>query len=217
MSKDQIKVSVYDDNIELLDGLSRLIKANPGFILSGAFPDANSILDQVRQETPDVILMDIEMPGLSGIEATKLVHTHFPDIRVVMQTVFEEDEKVFQSICNGAVGYILKRTTPQNILKAITEASQGGVPMSPPIAKKVLQMVKSQTSSSVTKQSEILLSSREKEILTFLTKGLSYKMIASECNISIDTVRFHIKGIYEALHVHSMSGAVAKAIKDKLV
>lgn len=214
MSK-TIKVALYEDNNHLRDSLSKLIYAYRDLEFVGSFANALSIIENCEEKMPDVILMDIDMPGINGIEAVKLVRKKFPEIKVLMQTVFDDDEKVFQSICAGAVGYMLKKTSPTDLMDGIREAHFGGAPITPSIAVKVLAMFRKQ--AAPVKNEEINLSERESEILLHLTKGLSYKLIADACNISIDTVRFHIKNIYEKLHVHSMTEAVSKAIKDKLV
>ena len=215
MSEKKIKVAIYDDNKALCESLSQLIESDPDFELCGVFNNPLNILENISKNKPDVILMDIDMPGMTGIEAVALVHKKFPEIKVLMQTVFDDDEKVFNSICSGAVGYLLKKTKPLQMLEGIKEASKGGAPMTPSIATKVLKMFR-QYSPPPTDE-KINLSEREKEVLGSLTKGQSYKMIAAGCNLSIDTVRFHIKNIYEKLHVHSMTEAVIKALKEKLI
>jgi DNA-binding NarL/FixJ family response regulator len=164
---------------------------------------------------PDVVLMDIELPGINGIVAVRLIKERFPEVKILMETIFEEDEKVFQSVCNGAEGYILKNTPPGEILDSITEIYEGGAPMTPAIALKVLRMFKHNLSEN--KDDSFNLSSREKEILKCLVEGMSYKLIAANCFISIDTVHGHIKNIYKKLQVHSKSEAVVKAIKGKIV
>jgi DNA-binding NarL/FixJ family response regulator len=155
------------------------------------------------------------MPGISGIEGVQIVKDKYPGMKILMQTIFEETEKIFQSICAGASGYILKNTPPSRIIEAIRETYEGGAPMSPSIATKVLKIV--QNPSSAVQKISFDLSEREKEILTCLVKGMSYKLIADNCFISIDTVRGHIRNIYEKLHVHSKSEAVVKAIRGKIV
>src|ERR1041385_5077395 len=211
----KIKVSLYEDNTALRQSVSHLISLDDDLELAGVYANALQILRDVEENTPDVILMDIGMPGISGIEAVALVRKNFPNMKVVMQTVFDDDDKVFHSICAGAVGYILKKTNPQDVLDAIKEAFGGGAPMTPKIAVKVLQFIRGKEEKP--EEPKINLSAREKEILTLLTIGLSYKMIAAEVKISIDTVRFHIRNIYEKLHVHSMTEAVSKALKEKLI
>ena len=165
---------------------------------------------------PDVVMMDIDMPGISGIEAVQVINEKFPLVKVLMQTVFDENDKIFAAICAGASGYILKKTSPKKIIEAIYETQIGGTVMTASVAAKVIQMFRLQSPSD-TKREFIEISNREKEILALLVKGKSYKAIASECFISIDTVSTHIRHIYEKLHVHSKSEAVLKAIRQKLI
>ena len=215
MSNNKIKISIYEDNKPLRDSIVRLIETYDEFELIKAYPNAINIIEDAATDPPEVILMDIGMPGMTGIEATKLLKERFPEIKVIMQTVFDDDNRVFHSICAGAVGYILKKSPPLQIIEAIRQAAAGGGPMTPVIAAKVLELFRLEHPNLGNEQ--VKLGTREKEILLELTKGFSYKMIAEHCNISLDTVRFHIKNIYEKLHVHSMSEAIVKALKDKLV
>jgi DNA-binding NarL/FixJ family response regulator len=209
-----IKVALVEDNKELREGLEQLIQATRGFSCVGAFGTGNLLLDNLEGISPDVILMDIGLPGISGVDCVKLVKEREPDINILMLTVYDDDQKIFASIFNGASGYLLKKTPPAKILEAIQEIHAGGAPMTGKIARKVLNMFH-HTGSSLSH--EIELSTREKEILQGLVEGLSYKMISEKYFISIDTVRTHIKHIYDKLHVHSKSQAVAKALKEKLV
>ncbi|MBK9983019.1 MAG: response regulator transcription factor [Saprospiraceae bacterium] len=210
-----IKVAIFEDNKSLRTGLYQLINGSNGFECVGAYPDCSDIVQHINSIKPDVLLMDIGMPGISGIEAVQIVKNKFPEIKILMQTIFEDTEKIFQSVCAGASGYILKNTSPARILEAIRETVEGGAPMSPSIASKVLKIV--QDSSSPIPINSFHLSEREKEILACLVKGMSYKLIADNCFISLDTVRGHIRSIYEKLHVNSKSEAVVKAIKGKIV
>jgi len=210
-----IKVAVFEDNSNMREGLFQLINGSNGFICTGAFPNCDDLVKRIEKSSPDVIVMDIEMPGISGIEGVRQVKELFPEIKVLMETIFEDDEKIFDSICAGAEGYILKNTPPVEILKAIKEVYEGGSPMTPTIANRVLKMVKSQQPSG--SKNIFNLTDREKEILSCLVEGMSYKLIAAECSISIDTVNVHIKNIYKKLQVHSKSEAVAKALKKNLV
>lgn len=214
-----VRVTIFDDNARLLDSLHILIDGSPGFQMAGTFTNCLDLETKIEKSQPDVILMDIEMPGINGIEAVKLVKQKFPRINVMMQTAFENDENVFAAICAGASGYILKNTPPAKILECIIEVYQGGSPMSPSVARKVLGFL--QQPKPVVKAPvntlDYNLSIREKEILSCLVKGMSYKMIADHCNITYETARSHMKKIYDKLHVASMTEAVAKAINQKLV
>ena len=211
----EIKVAIFEDNKTLRESLQQLINNEEDMYCTGSFPDAAKLIRNMQLSNPDVVMMDINMPGISGIEAVQVIKEKFPQARILMQTVFEDNDKIFAAICAGASGYMLKKTVPQKMLEAIRETHLGGAPMTASVAVKVLQMFRSQFNSE--KNEFIDLSEREKEILTLLVKGKSYKTVASECFISIDTVSTHVRHIYEKLHVHSKSEAVAKAINQKLV
>ena len=210
-----IKVAIFEDNRNLREGLFQLIDGSEGFCCVGAFANCDGLIHDIRDSEPDVILMDIEMPGLSGIEAIRILKDNFPGIKILMETIFDDTEKIFDSICNGAEGYILKNTAPVQILSAIKEIYEGGAPMTPSVASKVLKMFKKNSSAHL--KETFSLTEREKEILRSLVEGMSYKMIAATCFISIDTVSGHIKNIYKKLQVHSKSEAVAKAIRGRIV
>jgi len=209
-----IRVAIFEDNNSLRNGLRQLVEGSDGYDCAGAYPDCTNILEHIVAIKPDVLLMDIAMPGMNGIEAVKLVKEKFPGIKILMQTIFEDTEKIFYSICAGASGYILKNTSPKKILEAIRQTFEGESPMSPSIANKVLKIV--QDSSPIVAKNTFQLSEREKEILGCLVNGMSYKLIADSCSISIDTVRGHIRNIYDKLHVHSKSEAIIKAIKGRM-
>ena len=210
-----IRVVIFEDNRSLREGLAAMIGGTQGFECAGAFPNCNNLLKNIELTKPGVILMDIEMPGINGIEAVSIIKEEFPEIKILMQTIFDDDEKIFNSICAGAEGYILKHTSPAEIMEAIKEIYEGGSPMTPAIANRVLKMVKQRPEGGIKESFD--LSGREKEILTCLVKGMSYKMVADTCFISIETVNVHIKNIYKKLQVHSKSEAVAKAIKGRIV
>ncbi len=210
-----IRVTIFEDNRTLREGLVQLVDGSEGFSCSGAFPNCLNALKNTGETSPDVILMDIEMPGISGVEAVKIVKEKFPEVKILMETIFDDNDKIFHSICNGAEGYILKNTPPLQILASIREIYEGGAPMTPSIASKVLKMFKNKPIEKTSE--EFNLTEREKEILKCLVDGMSYKIIADTCFISIDTVSGHIKNIYKKLHVHSKSEAVVKAIKRRLV
>ena len=210
-----IKVAIFEDNRSLREGLAAMIGGTTGFHCVGAFPNCNNLLKNISQSHPDVVLMDIEMPGINGIEAVGMIKEEYPDMKVLMETIFDDDEKIFSSICAGAEGYILKHTSPAEIMEAIKEIYEGGSPMTPSIANRVLKMVKQRPETGSKESFD--LTDREREILMCLVKGMSYKMVADACFISIETVNVHIKNIYRKLQVHSKSEAVAKAIKGKIV
>jgi len=210
-----IKVIIFEDNRSLRQGLYQLISGSEGFQCVGAFEDCLDLLKNIVDTKPDVVLMDIQMPGINGIEAVRMLREKYPDLKILMQTIFEDNEKIFQSILAGASGYILKNTSPSRILDFIKETYEGGAPMSPSVATKVLKIVASQSTPETV--NTFNLSEREKEVLSCLVKGMSYKLIADACFISIDTVRGHIRNIYEKLHVHSKGEAIATAIRDKIV
>ena len=197
------------------EGLFMLLNGSDDFIVVGAFVNPTNIISQCESLQPDVILMDIDMPETTGIEGLKMLREVDSDVKVLMLTVFDDNHNVFEAIRNGANGYILKKTPPPKLLEYIHEANTGGAPMSSSIATQVLKMF-SANHAPADKQQDYNLSERETEVLQLLVNGYSYKMIASEMFIAIDTVRSHIKKIYEKLHVNSKSEAVAKAFKGKM-
>lgn len=208
-----IRVAIFDDNNALRDSLCYLISGTPGFVIVGSFPDANQVLEQLQRDMADVVLMDIDMPGINGIAATALIKSHFQAINVLILTSYDDSDKVFDAIQSGATGYLLKKTSPAKILEAISDVSQGGASMNASIARKVLDFFREKKNIAV---NEYDLSSREIEVLSCLVKGDSYKMIADHCFISMGTVCTHICNIYKKLHVNSKSEAVAKAILERL-
>lgn len=215
MTPSSIKIIVYEDNPDLRDSLAVLLGGSIGFELVGAFVNCEQVANHVIDLKPDVVLMDIDMPVANGLKGLKIIKKLAPQVNVVMFTVFEDNENIFEAICSGAVGYLLKRTPPVKLLEAIHDAHNGGAPMTSSIARKVLQMLPTQ--QKVSENNDYKLTEREGEILNLLVKGNSYKMIADKSGISIDTVRSHIKKIYDKLHVHSQTEAVAKAIHERIV
>ena len=206
---------VYDDSDVIRESLRTLLFEEPDFEVIAMLPNAETVETDVSELKPHVVLMDIDMPGVNGVEAVKRIRKLYPDLPIIMLTVFDDNENIFKAIYAGASGYILKRYVTAEIVAAIHNVLSGGAPMTGTVAKKVLQMLP--IAANQEEEEKQLLTIKEKDILQLLVKGYSYKMIASEINISIDTVRFHIKKIYDKLHVHSSTGAVSKAIKEKIV
>lgn len=203
-----IKIVIYEDDVSQRTALTELIKSTEDMMLGAAFSNCQRIEEQILDLKPNVILMDIDMPKRSGIEGVAAAKQIFPEVNVLMFTFFDESEKVFQAVCAGAYGYLLKGTSNTQILNAIREVNQGGAPMTPTIARKVLTAFP----NNYTPQSDEMskLSEREKSVLQLMSKGYSYKMVSAELDISMDTTRTHIRRIYQKLHVHSLSEAISK-------
>lgn len=208
-----MKLLIYEDNKDLREGMAFLFRTQPDIELVGAFPHCNQLEQELPALQPDIILMDIDMPGRSGLEGTRLAKAVLPGTQVVILTVFEDEESVFKAIRNGASGYLLKESTPAEVLDAIQIVHKGGSMLTARIARKVLEYFR--PGGPVRKQNYDL-SEREKDILGKLVEGHSYKEIAASLFISLDTVRSHIRHIYEKLQVHSKSQAVSKALREGL-
>ena len=206
----KIRVAIFEDNRNLRESLFKLLETSDQFTCVGAFANCERVVENIEETQPDVILMDIEMPLVNGIEAVRMIREKYPDVKILMETIFEEDEKIFQSICNGAQGYILKSTPPEEILDSIKEIHHGGAPMSSQIARKVVAAFSNKPEMSKTDNELHDLSNREKQILEHLSKGMMYKEIAAELFISPETVRKHVYHIYEKLHVTNRVEAVNK-------
>ena len=210
-----IRVAIYEDNKHLRESLFYLIDGTEGFSCTGAFADSNDLMFQLRRSLPDVVLMDIEMPGMNGINAVKLIKQNFPSVQVLMQTVFHDDDNIFNAICAGASGYILKTTSPAGYIEAIKDVYNGGSPMTGSIARRVLELF--QKNIIPVGNHDYQLTPKEKEILQQLVKGKSFKMIADVLGSTYETVRTHMKNIYSKLHVNSNTEAVSKALQEKIV
>ena len=208
------RILLYDDSDAMRFSMEALIGDDQDIELLAALPNAEIVETDIKELKPDVVLMDIDMPAVNGVEAVKRIRKISEHLPVIMLTVFDDNENIFNAICAGASGYILKRYATEEIPAAIRNVMTGGAPMTGSVARKVLTMV---PPAKKEEQEPANLSKREIEILQFLVNGYSYKMIAPELGISIDTVRFHIKKVYDKLHVHSATEAVSKAIKDKLI
>jgi len=209
-----VKIAIVEDNTFLRKGLKELLEIQDGFEVVLELDSCRFLIDELKKTLPDVVIMDIDLPEINGIEGVKLVKKDFSDIKILMFTVFDDDERIFHSIMAGASGYLLKKSSPLSIVDALREVMNDGAPMTPSIAARVLTMFKQDREGKINGHFD--LTPREQEILGALVKGNSYKTIAANFFISIDTVRTHIRKIYEKLHVHSKSEAVAKALSNRL-
>ena len=209
-----VGIVIYDDNESLRQSLEKLIQLSDDLLLLGSFSHAMQVEQQIGATEPDLILMDIDMPGINGIEAVRKIRKLSQKIAIIMLTVFDDNRHVLDAICAGASGYLLKKHISEKLPSAIKEVLDGGAPMSPGIARMVIE---SMQQTHINKSNKYELTQREYEILQNLSKGNSYKMIAADLFISIDTVRTHIKRIYEKLQVHSQTEAIAKAMNEKIL
>ena len=209
----KIGILLYEDNNDLRESLCNMINFSKDLILLGNYPDVAKVEQQVKEANPDVILMDIDMPGRNGIEAVRIIRRINHKAQIMMLTVFDDNKHIYDAICAGASGYLLKKNISDKLLPSIYDILQGEAPMSPGIARMIIQNLQQQPNSDENKYN---LTPREKEILLSLSQGNSFKMIAAQLFISIDTIRTHSKNIYEKLQVHTQIEAVSKAINEKL-
>jgi DNA-binding NarL/FixJ family response regulator len=212
----QIRVVLFEDNKHLRESLYYLINGTDGFMCAGSFPDCSNLTFQIKKTQPDVVLMDIEMPGMKGTEAVKVINKEFPGVQVLMQTIFQDDDNIFNAICAGASGYILKTTSPAGYIEAIKDVYNGGSPMTGSVARKILQLFQEKIPATSI-PTDYHLTPKEKEILQHLVKGKSFKMIADATGTTYETVRTHMKNIYAKLHVNSNTEAVSKALNERIV
>lgn len=210
MESKKIHILIFEDNNGLRQSLRLLLEAEPSFLITGDFPNAENAAAIALELQPNVVIMDIDMPGVDGIEGIRAIKSARPDTQIIMHTVLEDPEKLFACLCAGANGYLLKKHSPLHIIDAIRDVQQGGAPMSPEIARMVLQSFHQPTRSYD-------LTPREKEVLQWLIKGYSYKMIAASCQITLETVKSYLKNIYTKLQVNCGTEAVAKAMREKIV
>ena len=208
-----MRIAVFEDNKQFRESLEFVIVTSDDMELCGSFADTTCLKQRIGSLMPDVVLMDINLPPKNGIEAVKEIKENFPQVKVCMQTIFDEEDKVFASLCAGASGYILKNSPPDKILQAIKEVAEGGAFFTPSVAKKVLMNFQTQQGTP----EYIQLSEKEKNVLRFLVEGLSYKMIADKLGLSFHTVHTHLRNIYEKMHVNSKGEAVSKALKNRLI
>ncbi len=216
ISGKRLRVIIFDDNVNVRESIKLLLSTTDTLELVNAFDSYGALIESVESSKPDVVLMDIDMPDINGIEGVGLLRRHYPELPVLMLTGFEDDDKVFSSICAGANGYILKNTKMDLLINQILEVHQGGAPMTPVIARKVLTQF-ARVQPDITNTEAFNLSKREQDVLHLLVKGKSYKMIADELSISYETVHSHIKKLYQKLQVNSIGEAVSKTINQKIL
>lgn len=209
-----IAVAVVEDHADIRLGVSYVLRSSPACRVVGEYGTAEDLLEHVEAADPDVILMDINLPGMSGIQATAVMKGKLPRVEIVILSVMEDEDNVFRAICAGASGYVTKPVLPQHLLDAVEHAFGGGTPMSPHIARKVLQLFRQTIPQPRT---DYQLTAREQEVLELLVAGDDYRQIAEKLFLSLFTVRAHIRNIYDKLHVHSKSQAVAKALRENVL
>jgi DNA-binding NarL/FixJ family response regulator len=207
------RLLIFEDNARLRQSLELLLNDEENFCVMASFPDCDNGDKMVEQYQADLVVMDIDMPGIGGVEGVRRIKQTSPEVKVVMHTMFDDDTRIFDSLCAGADGYLLKKTSPVLLINSLLEVMNGGAPMSPYVAQKVFQHFRRQSSNA----DSFNLTHREKEILQLLVKGNSYKMIADKSSVSIDTVKKHLQNIYHKLHVSCGTEAVAKALQHKIV
>ena len=209
-----IKVAIVEDRREIREGLAMLIGGTEGFHCTGSYRSAEEALDKIEHNQPDAVLMDIGLPGMSGIQALQLLKERFPKMLLLMLTVYDDDERIFDAMCAGASGYLLKKTPPAKLLESLREAVAGGAPMSPEVASRVIALFRE---IRPPERANYDLTPHETRLLKLFVEGHNYKTAAAELGVTVHTVSFHLRSIYDKLQVHSKSEAVAKALQNKLV
>ena len=213
-SQSVIKAAIVEDQREIREALTALINGTPGYKCAGSFRSMEEALEKVRYELPDVMLCDIGLPGMSGIEGIRILKESHPGLLLLMLTVYDDDERIFDALCAGACGYLLKRTPPVRLLESLREAVTGGAPMSPEVANRVITLFREIRPPD---RSDYELTPHETRLLKLLVEGHNYTTAAAELGVSYNTIKFHMRHIYEKLQVHSKSEAVSKALQNRLV
>jgi DNA-binding NarL/FixJ family response regulator len=209
-----IKVAIIEDERDIREGLTLIIKATDGYQCTGSFRSMEEALEKISFDLPDVVLADIGLPGMNGIEGIRLLKERHPNLLTLMLTVYDDDEIIFDALCAGACGYLLKKTPPVRLLESLREAMNGGAPMSPEVARRVIKLFQA---IRPPERADYKLTPHELRLLKLLVEGHNYKTAAVEVGVSVTTVAFHMRNIYEKLQVHSKSEAVAKALRNRLV
>lgn len=209
-----IKVAIIEDRREIRESLAILIGGTPGFECVGAFRSMEDALARIGAKVPDLILSDIGLPGMNGIEGIRIIKEKYPQMTILILSVYDDDERIFDALCAGACGYLLKKTPPLRLLDGLKEAHAGGAPMSPEVARRVITLFRD---IRPPERADYNLTPHETRLLKMLVEGHNYKTMAKELGVSINTISFHMRHIYEKLQVHSKSEAVSKALRDRLV
>ncbi len=209
-----INVAIIEDQRDIREGLAWIIRATEGFCCAGAFRSVEEALEKISYDLPDVVLTDIGLPGMSGIEGIRILKERYPKLLIMMITVYEDDEMIFDALCAGACGYLLKKTSPARLIESLRDAMQGGAPMSPEVASRVIKLFRD---IRPPERADYKLTPHETRLLKLLVDGHNYKTAAAELNVSVTTVAFHMRNIYDKLQVHSKSEAVAKALRNRIV
>jgi DNA-binding NarL/FixJ family response regulator len=209
-----IKVAIIEDRREIREGLAMLIGMTEGYICTGAYRSMEEALDKIARDLPDVVLSDIGLPGMDGIEGIRILKERHPKLLILMLSVYDDDDRIFDALCAGACGYLLKKTPPARLIESLKESVMGGAPMSPEVARRVITLFRDFRPPA---RVDYELTPHETRLLKLLVEGHNYKTAALELNVSVNTISFHMKHIYEKLQVHSKSEAVAKALQHRLV
>jgi len=211
---EQIKAAVIEDMKDIREGLTTLINFTEGFRCTGSYRSMEEALARIESDVPDVLLSDIGLPGMSGIQGIRIIKERYPEMQVLMLTVYDDDDRIFDALCAGASGYLLKRTPPAKLLDSIREAMSGGAPVSPEVASRVIKFFREFHNSE---REDYDLTPHETRLLKLLTEGYNYQTAAEKLGVSYNTVKFHVRHIFDKLQVHSKSEAVVKAMRDRLV
>jgi DNA-binding NarL/FixJ family response regulator len=214
VTPDPIRVSIIEDRREIRDALTMLIGGTDGFRCAGAYRSMEEALERIKGTPPDIVLCDIGLPGMSGIEGIRILKESYADLTILMLSIYDDDERIFDALCAGACGYLLKRTTPARLIESLKEAVEGGAPMSPGVARRVVTLFRD---IRPPEKADYQLTPHETRLLKLLVEGHNYKTAAAELGVSFHTIHFHMRNIYDKLQVHSKSEAVAKALRNRIV
>jgi DNA-binding NarL/FixJ family response regulator len=209
-----IKVAIIEDEREIRECLTVLVNGSDGYSCTGSYRSMEEALESIPRQLPDVVLSDIGLPGMSGIDGVRILKERYPDLLVLMLTVYDDDERIFAAMCAGACGYLLKKTPPARLLDSLSEVMAGGAPMSPEVARRVIALFRE---IRPPERADYHLTPHETRLLKLFVEGHNYKTAAAELRVSVNTVNFHVRSIYDKLQVHSRSEAVVKALLNRLV